>query len=152
MATLPRNGRGPIEETSMAKAMDTIFGHCVARALLTEAGIEPGKGVYGEGVSKWEAMRAAVRVTPKAMRVATFVVFWAVGMRELGQDSYSLAEYQQRWNESERTAFRLQREFRELWGEYGTPDQLAQQIVKHLDARVSAKEAAKLPMRVEVYA
>jgi hypothetical protein len=136
----------------MAKAMDTILGHCVARALLAEAGIEPGKGVYGEGVSKWEAMRATVRVTPKAMRVATFIVFWAVGMRESGQDSFSLTEYQERWNESERTAFRLQSEFRELWGEYGTPDELGRLIAKQLDARVSVKDAAKLPMTVELVA
>jgi len=136
----------------MPKAMDTILGHCVARAILVEAGIEPGKGVYGHGVSKWEAMRATVRVTPKAMRVATFIVFWAVGMRELGRDSYSLTEYQQRWNESERTAFRLQSEFRDLWREYDTPDELARQIVGHLDARVSAREAAKLPMKVELLA
>lgn len=134
----------------MAKAMDTILGHCVARALLAEAGIEPGKGVYGEGISKWEAMRATVRVTPKAMRVATFIVFWAVGLREARRDSYSLAEYQQRWNESERTAFRLQSEFRELWPEYGTPDEIARAVVKQLDARVSAKEAARLPMTIQV--
>lgn len=136
----------------MAKAMDTILGHCVARALLVEAGIEPGKGVYGEGVSKWEAMRATVRVTPKAMRVATFVVLWAVGMREAGSDAYSLTEYQERWNESERTAFRLQSEFRELWKDYGTPDEIARQVVRQLDGRVSAKEAARLPMKVEVLA
>ena len=136
----------------MAKAMDTILGHCVARALLAEAGIEPGKGVYGEGVSKWEAMRATVRVTPKAMRVATFIVLWSVGMREVGRDSYSLAEYQERWNESERTAFRLQSEFRELWREYPTPDEIAHSVVKHLDARVSAKEAARLPMTIQVEA
>ena len=132
--------------------MDTILGHCVARALLAEAGIEPGKGVYGHGVSKWEAMRATVRVTPKAMRVATFIVFWSVAMRELGRDSYSLGEYQERWNESERTAFRLQSEFRELWSEYATPDELALKIAEHLDARVSIKDAAKLPMTVELVA
>lgn len=132
--------------------MDTILGHCVGRALLVEAGIEPGKGVYGEGVSKWEAMRATVRVAPKAMRVATFIVFWAVGFRECGRDSYSLTEYQERWNESERTAFRLQSEFRELWSEYETPDEIAQTIAKQLDARVSVKEAAKLPMRIELLA
>jgi hypothetical protein len=136
----------------MAKAMDTILGHCVARALLAEAGIEPGKGVYGEGVSKWEAMRATVRVTPKAMRVATFIVLWAVGLREVGGDSYSLTEYQERWSESERTAFRLQSEFRELWSEYGTPDEIARAVVKQLDARVSAKEAARLPLTIRVEA
>lgn len=136
----------------MAKAMDTVFGHCVARALLHEAGIEPGKGLYGEGVSKWEAMRATMRVTPKAMRVATFIVFWAVGMSEEGKDAYSITEYQRRWNENERQAYRVQNEFRELWPGMDTPDDLARHLVRQLEARISKKEAARLPLTLQVEA
>ncbi len=136
----------------MARAMDTVFGHCVARALLHEAGIEPGKGVYGEGVSKWEAMRATMRVTPKAMRVATFIVFWAAGMYETSQDSYSITEYQRRWSENERQAYRVQNEFRELWPGFDTPDELARPIVSQLRGRISKKEAARLPLTLQVEA
>ena len=132
--------------------MDTVFGHCVARALLHEAGIEPGRGVYGDGVSKWEAMRATMRVTPKAMRVATFIVFWAAGMKEARKDSYSITEYQRRWGENERQAYRVQNEFRELWPTLDTPDELARELVSQLEARISKKEAARLPLTLQVEA
>jgi hypothetical protein len=93
-----------------------------------------------------------VKVTPKASRVATFIVFWAVGMRDEKRDSYSITEYQRYWNESERQAYRVQREFRELWPEFETPDELARQIVKHLDAKVRKREAASLPLKLQVTA
>ena len=71
--------------------------------------------------AKWEALKTAARVTPKAARVAGFIVFWAVGMRETGMEKFSITEYQRFWNENERQAYRLQKEFRELWPEYETP-------------------------------
>ena len=71
-------------------------------------------------------------------------------MREEGRDSFSITEYQRHWLESERQAYRLQREFRELWPEYETPNELASQIVKHLDPKISARDAMSLPTRLMV--
>lgn len=93
-----------------------------------------------------------VKVTPKASRVATFIVLWAVAMRDEKRDSYSITEYQRYWNENERQAYRVQREFRELWWEFETPDELARQVVKHLDAKVRKRDAASLPLKLQVTA
>jgi hypothetical protein len=92
-------------------------------------------------------------VTPKAPRVATFITFWAVAMRLEGLNEFSITEYQRYWNENERQAYRLQVEFRELWPEFETPNELARQIVKYVDARKAGKrDVASLPMHVQVVA
>ena len=109
-------------------------------------------GTNAERLSKWSAMRVGVKVTPKASRVAAFIVQWAVGMRDEGEDEYSITEYQRYWSENERQAYRLQKEFRELWPEYETPNELARQLVKYLDGRVSTRDVASLPMKLQVTA
>jgi hypothetical protein len=140
----------------VAKTKDSILAHCIARAVIAEqGGIEAATAKYGEKaehLSKWEALKTAAKVTPKASRVATFVVFWSVAMRLEGLDEFSITEYQRYWNENERQAYRLQREFRELWPELQTPNELARQIVKHVDARAAGKNAAKLTSRLQVAA
>lgn len=93
-----------------------------------------------------------MKVTPKASRVAAFIVQWAVGMRDEGHDEYSITEYQRYWSENERQAYRLQKEFRELWPEYETPNELARQLVKYLDGRIGKLDAASLPMKLQVTA
>jgi hypothetical protein len=109
-------------------------------------------GPNAERLSKWSAMRVGVKVTPKASRVAAFIVQWAVGMRAEGQDEYSITEYQRYWSENERQAYRLQKEFRELWPEYETPNELARQLVEYLDGRISTRDVASLPMKLHVTA
>ena len=49
----------------------------------------------------------------------------------------------------ERTAYRNQAEFRELWTEFETPNELARQIVPRLRGKV---DATKLPSSVVVTA
>jgi hypothetical protein len=109
-------------------------------------------GPHAERLSKWSAMRVGVKVTPKASRVAGFIVLWAAGMREGGRDEYSITEYQRYWNENERRAYRLQKEFRELWPEYETPNELARQLVEYLDGRIGTRDVASLPMKLQVTA
>jgi hypothetical protein len=109
-------------------------------------------GLNAERLSKWSAMRVGVKVTPKASRVAAFIVQWAVGMRDEGQDEYSITEYQRYWSENERQAYRLQKEFRELWPEYETPNELARQLVQYLDGRIGGRDVASLPMKLQVTA
>src|SRR5919204_1832339 len=116
----------------MPKALDTILGHCVLRALIHDRGgvdVVNAKVAAGERASKWDVLRSTAKVTPKAMRVATFIVCWAIGMKMDGVDEYSITEYQRFWKENERQAYRVQKEFRELWPEFETPNELARQVL-----------------------
>jgi hypothetical protein len=93
-----------------------------------------------------------VKATPKGSRVATFIVLWAVGMRDEGREDFSITEYQRHWYENERRAYRLQKEFRELWPEYETPNELARLVVAELNREKKAESIRALPTRVEVMA
>jgi hypothetical protein len=118
-----------------------------------QGGIDAAVERYGpraERLSKWSALKTVARVTPKASRVAAFVVMWAVAMRDEGQDEYSITEYMRYWVEGERQTYRLQGEFRELWPEFETPNELAKAIVRHIDATVSKTDVAMLPARLMV--
>lgn len=139
----------------MPKAMDTLLGHCVIRAMAHEEGgldVVREKASRGERKPAWGALRLTAKVTPKAMRVATFIVLWAVGMRESGRDEFSITEYMRRWDEDERQAYRVQADFRDLWPEFRNPNELARQVVSNLDGRISRKDAAKLPLTLQVEA
>jgi hypothetical protein len=135
---------------------DTLLAHCLARAVIADrGGMEAALEEFGpraERLSKWVAVKAAVKATPKASRVAGFIIMWAIAMREERRDSFSITEYQRFWNEGERQAYRLQAEFRELWPEYETPNDLARIVVTQMDARTAAKDAATLATKVEVTA
>lgn len=138
------------------KAMDTLLGHCIARAVIAdEGGLDAAIEKYGLNAERWSTLsklRAVTKATPKASRVASFIVLWAVGMMEEGKDRYSITEYQRYWNESERHAYRVQNEFRELWQEFETPNELAAQIVTQINKRIAKRDAAKLPTRLQVEA
>lgn len=134
---------------------DSLLAHCIARAIIHEqGGIDAAvRSLGGAGRrSKWGAVKAAAKASPKASRVAAFVVMWAAAMADQRIDEFSITEYQSYWNEGERQAYRLQKEFRELWPEYETPDELARQIVAHIDAKASRQEIAGLPGHVQVTA
>jgi hypothetical protein len=114
-------------------------------------GWEAANEAYEAGdvkVSAWMGVKA----TPKASRVAAFIVLWALAMRLEGIDEFSITEYQRYWHEGERQTYRLQKEFRELWPEYENPNELAGQIVKHVDERTSKRDVASLPSRLQVTA
>jgi len=105
---------------------DSILAHCSARAVLhDQGGLDAAIEKYGpkaERLSKWAALKAAARVTPKASRVAAFIVMWAVAMRDEGFDEYSITQYQHYWNEGERQTYRAPGEFRDLWPAFETPN------------------------------
>lgn len=136
----------------MAKK-DSILAHCLTRALVhNEGGPEATLEKFGRDVEvkKWAAVKAAAKATPLASRVAGFIVQWAIAMKIDGKDEYSITEYQRFWLENERKAYRLQAEFRDLWPEFETPNELAAQIVKYVDSRMAKKDMATLPLRLEV--
>ncbi len=145
---------------SVPRATDTLLGHCVARAVLHDVirdagGEEAARAKYGEYAERWSTwskLRAVTKATPKASRVATFIVCWAIAMQDEGSASYSITEYMRYWNENERQAYRVQNEFRELWQEYETPNELAQQILRNVRTRLAKKDVEKLPMTLQVSA
>lgn len=128
----------------------------MARAIIHEqGGIDAAVEKYGpraERLSKWSALKVGAKVTPKVSRVAGFIIQWAIAMRDEGVAEYSITEYQEYWSAGERQTYRLQKEFRELWIEYDTPNELARQIVKHVDAELSKRQIASLPMTLQVRA
>ncbi len=138
----------------MASTKDSVLAHCMMRAIIHEqGGIEAAVEKYGpkaERLSKWSALKTAAKVTPKASRVAQFIVFWVVAMRLEGLDEFSITEYQRYWDENERQAYRLQAEFRELWPEFETPNELARLLVRYVDARTATKDIAALPLKLQV--
>ena len=87
--------------------------------------------------------------------------YWSVrlgcGMRlrlpellaEKGWSVYQFAQKAQEHGINERQAYRLQADFRDLWPEYDTPDELARQVVPHLRSK---KDAATMHMTVPVVA
>lgn len=135
---------------------DSLLAHCIARAVVADAGGPEEAGAkYGAGspqLSKWAQLKVVSKVTPKASRVAAFIVMWAVAMKLEGRDEFSITEYERYWNEGERQTYRLQKEFRELWPDFDTPNELARLIVRDLDARMGAREIAGLPSRLMVTA
>jgi hypothetical protein len=102
---------------------DTILAHCIARAVIAEAGGEDAaRSRYGEQAevlraSKWQSFKVAAKVTPRASRVAAFVSLWGLALDDLGRDELTVDEYAEWANESRATAFRRAAEYRELWGD-----------------------------------
>jgi hypothetical protein len=120
-----------------------------------EGGLDAATAKLGSNADRWSTwskLRAVTKATPKASRVAVFIVCWAIAMQDEKREDYSITEYQRYWNENERKAYRVQNEFRELWPEFDNPNEFAQQIVKHLDARTARRDAARLPMTLRVVA
>ena len=139
------------------RRLDSLLAHCLARGVIAEqGGIDQAVEKYGpraERLSKWEALRTVAKVTPKASRVAAFIVMWAVALADEKVDTYSITEYQRYWSESERQAYRLQKEFRELWPELETPNEFAAEIVDYLKShKVSKSQVATLPTTIQVMA
>jgi hypothetical protein len=138
------------------RKQDTLLAHCIARAVIDDAGGEAAaRERYGDDASalaaesKWRQIRLLLKVTPKASRVAGFIVLWSLAMKDEGKEAYTISEYQRYYAENERKAYRDQAEFRELWPEFETPNELARQIVPHLRGKV---DATRLPSSVVVTA
>ena len=134
------------------RRQDTLLGHCLTRAVVADlGGWKKANERYEAGEVKVNAW-LGVKATPKASRVAGFIVLWALAMRLERVDEFSITEYQRYWNEGERQAYRLQKEFRELWPEFENPNELARQIVKHVDEKTRKRDVAALPARLQVTA
>lgn len=94
---------------------DTLLGHCLLRASLQD--------VKGDG--RLAATMAVVKATPKASRVAAFVVLWATALVDLDVDELGVEAYAAWAAESRATTYRRLADFRELFPEQDTPNALA---------------------------
>src|SRR6266508_873836 len=103
----------------MAKT-DTILAHCIARAVIADAGgEEAAQEKYGEEAealkgSKWKAFRVAAKVTPRASRVAAFISLWGLALDDLDREELTVEEYAEWASEARATAFRRAGDYREL--------------------------------------
>jgi hypothetical protein len=122
----------------MAKT-DTILAHCIARAVIGNAGgEEAAQAKYGEKAEalrarKWQAFKVAAKATPRASRVAAFISLWGLALDDLDRDELTVDEYAEWAHESRATAFRRAAEYRELWREVDV-NELGRRVRDHVRA------------------
>src|SRR6266498_1013734 len=120
----------------MAKT-DTILAHCIARAVIADAGgEEAAQARYGEQAealraSKWQSFKVAAKVTPRASRVAAFIGLWGLALDDLDRDELTVDEYAEWANEARATAFRRAAEYREMWPEFEV-NELGRRVRDHV--------------------
>jgi hypothetical protein len=69
----------------------------------------------------------------KGARVVAFICQWTMASQALGH-AITLEEYRAWWKESERTAYRYQREFRDVFPHLATPQPFADQAIVRAEA------------------
>jgi hypothetical protein len=74
----------------------------------------------------------------KGMRVTTFITQWTLASSMLGHP-ITLDEYCDWWNENERTAYRHQAQFRELFPELETPQPIANRAIARRREKIAEK-------------
>lgn len=115
------------------------MAHCIARAVIAEAGgEEAAQAQYGAKAerlhgSKWTAFRAVAKVTPRAARVAAFVSLWGIALDDLDRDELTVEEYADWANEARATAFRRAADYRELWPDVDV-NELGRRVRDHVRA------------------
>lgn len=114
--------------------IDSLLGHCMARAMIANGVREPGQA------TPWAAMKA----TPKASRVAAFIALWAQALIDNDADEIGIEDFARWSGGSIRTAYRRQVDFRELWPEYETPNEIAYRVVVALVTRGSTRADASV--------
>ena len=131
---------------------EALIVHCLARAVIARNGWEKSEREAEAGTLRLNQWVGA-RVAPKATRVALFITSWAAAMKAEGRDEYTITEYARFWNEVEREAYRYKAEFKDLWPEYETPNELARQLLAAPAVKPSEDgKPAPLPITLEVTA
>lgn len=131
---------------------EALIVHCLARAVIARNGWEKSEREAAAGrlrLNQW----VGARVAPKATRVALFIGSWAAAMGVEGRDEFTITEYARFWNVVEREAYRFQGEFRDLWPEHETPNELARQMLAAVGPIPEGAKRGKvepLPVTTEV--
>jgi len=110
---------------------DTLLAQCTIRAQRVVYGDKPGFRDMGKTMAL-------------AGRVVAFVCTWALARQELGRD-LTVGEYIEWCGEPPRTPYRRLAEFRDLWPEYGTPNELAALLLAH-SARGNPTPGTQIPV------
>lgn len=113
------------------RTTDTLLGQCLQRGVLAVANedVETGRRSSTDVPSAWDRVRAVTKGTNRASNVAAFITMWAVALEDLGRDSIGIEEYIAWAAVSGATAYRRQAEFRALWPEYETPNEIARMLI-----------------------
>lgn len=86
----------------------------------------------------------------KGARVGAYIVQWAACAHDLGRQP-GMEEFVQWWGEPRMTVYRHQREFREVFPEWSTPQPCADEVERRLEvAGRSAGEPAALVVLAQV--
>lgn len=115
---------------------ETVLGHCLTRAYLETGDVAP---------NVWKL----AKVTPKASRVAGFVFLWTVSLEAASDESIGIEEFVARGYASRSTVYRWQREFRSLFPEYETPNELARMLLDAMQRSPDHKLSPQLRIAVE---
>jgi hypothetical protein len=143
-----------VYSSAQKPSRESLIVHCLGRAYLAANGWDRSEEQAKAGALKVNQWKAA-RVAPKATRVALFIASWAAAMRAENREEYTITEYARFWKETERQAYRLQSEFRDLWPGVETPNELAGQIVKQSELKLEKDKrgnVAPFPVSVQVSA
>jgi hypothetical protein len=128
---------------------DTLLGQCILRGVraVADEDLSTGRRVDTDVPSAWDRVRAITKGSNRASTVAAFITMWAVALEDLGRDSIGIEEYAAWASESTATVYRRQADFRALWPEHETPNEIARLL---LDAsrRSGAKPSPMIALAV----
>jgi hypothetical protein len=136
---------------------DTILAHCIARAVIADAGgEEAAQAKYGaqaerSRATKWQSFKVAAKATPRASRVAAFISLWGLALDDLGRDELTVDEYAEWANESRATAFRRAAEYRELWKDVDVNElgrRVRDHVRQHRELRRKPNDLVSIPIAV----
>jgi hypothetical protein len=104
------------------------------------------RAALATGVTEPEKASAwlVVKVTPRASRVAAFVALWGAAMVDLDTEDLGIEAYARWASESRRTAYRRLADFRVLWPEYETPNELGRLVAAQVRERGKRPDPASL--------
>lgn len=144
--------RGAIPAT-WSRHSETVLGHCLARALLAVAADDVSRGRDAHRAATLrEKMLALVKATPKASRVAGFIVLWAATLHDGDVETLGIEEFVAQKYASRTSVYRWQREFRLLWPEHETPNALALLVLDAMRRSSDQKLTPLLRIAVRVAA
>ena len=109
------------------KPARTLLEVCVARAAGGDA-----------------SMVGQLRATPKGKRVAQYVVEWVLAL-QAGADA-SVIDVARHWGDAEATAYRRNRDFRELFPDEPNPERIARGIASGLRGRQAPAALMQRPV------
>lgn len=111
---------------------DTVLAQCVLRAgaAIVREDLAAGRDPDSPATRR-ESIRTIWRSTNEGSKVAALIVMWALALQDLGRDEIGVEEFAQWQAQSRMTAYRRLAEFRRLWPEYDTPNELARVLVRY---------------------